>query len=372
MRCVLLFGLLSIVTAICASAQEAAPSRVLRKDFYVPSDPAIRLFVREVSTAESKDRKPILLIHGARVPGLASFDLPIKGGSFAQDLALRGLDVYVMDVRGYGASTRPKQMDEPPSPQAPLVRSNEVARDIAAVVDWIRDHKKTPQVALFGWATGGQWAGHYASLYPERVSALIMLNSLYGASSKHPLLGHGSDMEDPQYPGHFNQNSCGTYRFNDAKSLLGAWDRSIPTQDKEQWRDPAVVDAYVKGALASDKTSTTRNPPSFRSPCGALEDSFYMATGRQLWDASLITAPTLVVASERDFWSRPEDRELLAKHLVHAARVKVVEIPGATHFVHLDRPEHGRAQLLNDIMDFAAPKCCLRTENRIPGPLTRR
>src|SRR5207249_2449618 len=133
----------------------------------------------------------------------------------------------------------------------------------------------------------------------------------------------------------------------------------------DEWRDPAVVNAYVKQALASDKTSKMRTPPSLRSPCGALEDSFYMATGRQLWDASLVTAPTLIVASERDFWSRPEDRELLAERLVHSARVKIVIISGATHFVHLDRPEHGRAQLLSEISDFLVSKCCLRTENLI-------
>jgi pimeloyl-ACP methyl ester carboxylesterase len=44
--------------------------------------------------------------------------------------------------------------------------------------------------------------------------------------------------------------------------------------------------------------------------------------------------PTLVLASEKDFWSRPEDRDHLAEDLAHAPRVKVVVIPGATHFVH--------------------------------------
>jgi hypothetical protein len=44
----------------------------------------------------------------------------------------------------------------------------------------------------------------------------------------------------------------------------------------------------------------------------------------------------LVIASERDFWSRPEDRELLMAHLVDAPIKRLVTIPGATHFVHLD------------------------------------
>jgi pimeloyl-ACP methyl ester carboxylesterase len=83
-----------------------------------------------------------------------------------------------------------------------------------------------------------------------------------------------------------------------------------------------------------------------------MEDSFYLAIGRQLWDASLITAPTLVLASERDFWSRPEDRELLRNHLLHAPRVKIVVLKDATHFVHLDRPEHGRQQLIDEVVGW--------------------
>lgn len=61
-----------------------------------------------------------------------------------------------MDVRGHGHSTRPQEMDEAPEKHGPLVRSNEAARDIGAVVDWIRRERKLEKVALLGWATGGQ------------------------------------------------------------------------------------------------------------------------------------------------------------------------------------------------------------------------
>jgi pimeloyl-ACP methyl ester carboxylesterase len=113
-----------------------------------------------------------------------------------------------------------------------------------------------------------------------------------------------------------------------------------------------VAKAYVEAALASDPKSQTQHPAALRSPCGALEDSFYLATGRQLWDGSLITAPTLILAAEKDFWSRPEDRENLAADLVHAAKVRVVVLPGATHFVHLDRGDHVRDQLLREVEGF--------------------
>jgi pimeloyl-ACP methyl ester carboxylesterase len=154
------------------------------------------------------------------------------------------------------------------------------------------------------------------------------------------------------HPGRFNQASCGGYRYNDAASLLRPWDHSIPMEDKSEWRDPSVARAYVDAAIASDPVSRSQNPPSFRSPCGAMEDSFYLAIGKQLWDASLVTAPTLVVASERDFWSRSEDREHLVADLVHSPKVRVVVIPGATHFVHLDRPDRGRTELLDTIEAF--------------------
>ena len=345
--------ILFAILVLAAPWTAAEPAAVERQDFYVLGENGIRIFVREVlGTPHANGTPTILLIHGARVPGIASFDLKCAGGSLAADLAARGLAVYVMDVRGYGASTRPKEIDEPPGGRAALVRSNEAARDIGAVVDQIRERRKIAKVGLFGWATGGQWAGYYASLYPEKVAALIMLNSLYGGSSVHPLMGRGTDMEDASNPGHFNSAACGSYRLNEEKSLFGVWDRSIPSRSKDEWRDPAVAAAYAEAALASDPTSATRTPPSFRSPCGAMEDSFYLATRRQLWDASLITAPTLVLASERDFWLRPEDRELLRQHLVHATRVKIVVLKDATHFVHLDRAEHGRDVLLEEVVNF--------------------
>jgi alpha-beta hydrolase superfamily lysophospholipase len=196
---------------------------------------------------------------------LASFDLPVQGGSFATDLARRGFDVYVMDVRGYGRSTRPKEMQEPPDAHAPLVRSNDAVRDLSAVVDAIRRRRRVARVALFGWATGGQWAGYYACLYPGTVSALILRNSLYRGSSQQALIGRGTDSEDPVHPRQFNQASCRGYRYNDTPSLLRPWNHSIPMKDKSEWRDPAVARAYVDAAIASDPVSRSQRPTSFRS-----------------------------------------------------------------------------------------------------------
>ncbi|HJU25520.1 MAG TPA: alpha/beta fold hydrolase [Rhodanobacteraceae bacterium] len=349
MKILMFLALLIVLPHGAASAQAIA-----RKDFSVESAPGISLFVREVkSGAPQGGRKtPILLVHGARVPGLASFDLPVPNGSLAADLAKSSHPVYIMDARGYGRSTRPAAMSEPPDANPPLVRSPEVVQDIAAVVDWIRKRDSVDRIALLGWATGGNWCGYYATLHPDRVSDLIFLNTLYGGSDRHSYIGHGSSLEDPEHPGRFNFAEFGAYRFSTAKSLFGAWDRSIPLEDKSKWRDPEVAAAYAKAALASDPTSQSRSPPSFRAPSGAMEDSFHQAIGHRLWDASFIRSRVLIVASERDFWSRPADRETLARDLVHAREVRAVVIPGATHHVFLDRPEHGRDRFIGEVLSF--------------------
>jgi pimeloyl-ACP methyl ester carboxylesterase len=346
----LVSGLLVMFCTSCfAGAQEAK-----RVDLYVESDPGIRIFVREIAVETAASQPPVLLIHGARMPGVASFDLPVAGGSLAADLARRGFRVYVMDVRGYGHSTRGPEFSQPPSSNPPLVRSPEAVRDIDAAVREIRKRSGGQRVALLGWATGGTWAGYYTSLHDDQVSRLILLNALFGADAPQPMVGHGSSLEDPQHPGQFNFAENGAYRCNAAASLLRAWDASIPLANKDEWRDPAVAKAYVAAAMASDDQTNAHNPPCFRSPNGALEDSFYEATGRQFWDASLITVPTLIVAGERDFWSRPQDREKLKMELVHAPEVRVLVIPNATHFVFLDRAKHGRKQFLDEVTGFLA------------------
>ena len=103
--------------------------------------------------------------------------------------------------------------------------------------------------------------------------------------------------------------------------------------------------------------------------CGAMEDRFYLATGRQLWDASLIQAATLILRSERDFWSRPEDPQQLAAQLVHAPEVRVVVIPEATHHVHLDRPERGRTRFLDEALSFLSQsRSCRSARSPMNGP----
>lgn len=345
--------------AILLGAAEAVGATPVRTDFHVQTADGQTIRVREVVAAKKEEEEeerpaaqPLVLVHGARVPGIASFDLDVPHGSLAADLASAlGTAVYVMDARGYGGSGRPAAMERPPGESRPQSRANEVVRDIDAVVREVSRRHANAQVNLLGWATGGMWAAYYASLWPERVARLVTLNALYGGASTHATLGPGSPNSDPAHPERLRPTTGGYARY-DSASLLPSWDRSIPSNDKASWRAPEIAKAYADASLRSDPESGRHSPPAFRAPLGAIEDSFYQAGGRRLFDASFITAPVLVVRSERDFWSRPEDAEAFARDAVRAASVRTVTIPGATHYVHLDRPERGRERLMGELAGF--------------------
>ena len=50
-----------------------------RTDFHVGSTDGVQVFVREVTSGEPRKGKvAVILVHGARVPGLASFDLGLR------------------------------------------------------------------------------------------------------------------------------------------------------------------------------------------------------------------------------------------------------------------------------------------------------
>ena len=339
--------------AMLLACVASANAQVTRADAMVAGPPGIAIFVREiVGRSPAPNVAPLLLVHDSPAAGPASFDLGVPGGSLAADLAEAGQRVYLMDARGYGRSSRAPRLSSPPRPGVPLTRASEVVEDIGAVVDWIRQRTKASKVAILGWGAGGHSMGQFAARRPDVVAAVVFYNTLYGGGPDHPLVGKASDLADRARPGRINRAAVGAYRLYDAVAILKPWDSSIPGADKAAWRDPQVAAAHVAAVLAADPGAPPQRPPAVRVPTGPLADAFEVTTGRQPWDAGLVRSPALIVFAERDFWSRAEDRDRLQAHLVNAGEVKVVTLPGATHYAHLDRPERGRQALLDALKAF--------------------
>lgn len=327
-----------VLAAGVSAAAMGQSMKIVKTDSFIDStDPGIRLFVREkrAEGARATEDNVVLFVHGATFPSTPDFDLQYKDYSWADWMVQHGYVVYMFDKRNYGSSTREKAMDEPAAKNRPLSRAHLVIRDIAAVVDHIRAKEHVPRVTLIGWSWGAMTAGYYTTLHSEKVHRLVLYAPLY-ENALHTNLGAGSGLQDKRHPSDFNY-AMGAYRLGTAESNIKRWDGEIPVQDKTEYRDPAVQEAFVAAALATDPTSNTRNPPALRAPNGVLEDSFYQATGRRIWNAANIYVPTLVIAGEDDTWSFPQDREGLMRDLANAPMKKHVTIPHASHFVIFEK-----------------------------------
>jgi pimeloyl-ACP methyl ester carboxylesterase len=98
-------------------------TQIITEEFTVPSEPAIDIYVR--------NKRPANLATSSR-----------------------GTDVYCLDVRGCGRSTRPKQMSEPTQTNPPIARTPDAVKDIAAVLNFILERRSIPQLNLLGWSWG--------------------------------------------------------------------------------------------------------------------------------------------------------------------------------------------------------------------------
>lgn len=327
---------------------------VSRRDYRVRTCDGVNVAIREAGPegGAQAGKVTLVLLHGTRIPGISEYDLPVPGGSLVEDLGRAGHTSLILDARGFGRSDRPPEMDRPPNESKPYARCMEIVRDVDAAV--AAAHRTGPggKVAVMGWGIGATVMLMYAAMWPEKVSHVIVYNGLYGGGTSHARY-RGHPLDDPDHPGRFNVGHYGGYSFNRPDMLMQKWAESIPIADKDAWRDPAVARAFAEALIDGDPTSRERDPPSYRSPNGMLEDSYYIGRGRKLVDACLVQAKVLIIRPTLDYFSRREDVVALRDDLVNAARVELWE-PEATHFVLLDRPERGRTATIETMLRFLA------------------
>jgi pimeloyl-ACP methyl ester carboxylesterase len=116
-RCLEIAAVLAWGIAVLAPDVHAQSVQVTTEEAMVDSPQAgLKIYVRNKYPADMSRFTPertLLFVHGATYPASAAFDLELGGMSWMDYIARRGFDVYLMDLPGYGASTRPAVMDEP-------------------------------------------------------------------------------------------------------------------------------------------------------------------------------------------------------------------------------------------------------------------
>src|SRR5262245_61495126 len=148
-------------------------TQLVTEEIMVPSAPGIEIYVRNKRPADLTSFSPqhtLLFVHGSTYPAHTGFDIPLGGQSWMECIAAGGYDVYCLDVRGYGRSTRPKQMSEPAQSNPPVVRTPDAVQDITAVLNFILARRKIEKLNLLGWSWGCTLMATTATQNPDKVA----------------------------------------------------------------------------------------------------------------------------------------------------------------------------------------------------------
>jgi pimeloyl-ACP methyl ester carboxylesterase len=334
---------LAVVTALASTASfspaiatEQAPV-LEREEFMIDAaDPGIKLYVVNKHLANLQQLssvKTLLFVHGATQPAEATFDLPLDGMSWMDYIARHGWDVYLVDVRGYGRSTRPAEMDQPAESNPPIVRTDVAIRDVGFAIDFILQRRGSTKVNLIGWSWGTVIMAAYAAEHADRVARLV----LYGpqwlesspASSSPPL---GAYVAAPMV-------------LSRERIQTGA-----PDDRKHELMPADWFEAWSTAALATDPVGSRQNPPVLRSPAGVFQDrQEFWRQGKPYYDPRRVRAPTLIVVGEWDRATPIEGAQELFRQLPSDPDKRLVEIGEGTHFLMLEK---NRMQLFEEVRHF--------------------
>jgi pimeloyl-ACP methyl ester carboxylesterase len=324
---------------LLAGAASAQAPKTVTETLMVPArDASIQLHVRNKHrdglTSFGSDRI-VLFVHGATYNAESGFDVPLGGVSWMDYIAQRGWDVYAMDVRGYGRSTRPPQMSQPPTENSPIVNTDVAVRDLGAVVDFILARRAVSKINLVGWSWGTAIMGAYTAQNNARVERLVLYAPLWLVKDAPPIGGQGP---------------LGAYRTVTKEAARGRLARGLTAERAKALMPDEAFDAWWAAAVGADPVGAAQSPPVVRAPNGVIEDlRKYWMSGTPHYDPANITVPTLVILAEWDADTPPYMAQAVFAGLKSVPARRMVMIGEGTHAVALEK---NRLQLFREVQLF--------------------
>jgi pimeloyl-ACP methyl ester carboxylesterase len=329
--------------ALCfsfAPGAGAAEAKIVMEEFMVPTgDAGISLYVRNKhpeGLARVAAEKILLYVHGATYPSETAFDLPLNGLSWMDYIARRGYDVYLVDVRGYGRSTRPPEMDRPAEENAPLVRTATAVKDVATAVDFIRKRRGVDKINLLGWSWGTTIMGWYTAQNNAKVNKLVLYAPQWLRTTAS-LVSTG--------PG-----KVPAYRAVSREAAKTRWLTGVPEDKKATLIPAGWYEAWEAATFATDPQGAKQNPPVLRAPNGVVADGLeHWSAGKPLYDPGDIRVPTLLAHAE---WDQDLPNYMLYAYfekLTNAPYKRYVQIGEGTHTVIMEK---NRMQLFQAVQQF--------------------
>lgn len=312
---------------------------LVSESYHIPSaDADIRIYVRNTrpeSLSTFSGERTLLFVHGATYPAETMFDLKIDGLSWMDSIARHGYDVYLMDVRGFGRSTRPPEMDRPAAEHPPVVTTDDGVTDFGAVVDHIRTRRGVPRLNLMGWSWGTTIAGAYAARNPDRVERLVMYAPLWLRRDPGGL----------RVPG-----PMGAYRTVTLEAATRRWLNAVAPVRHQDLVPPGVIESWWAANMEADPVGARMNPPVVRAPNGLLADGAkYWEADTRYYDPAAVRAPVLMVVGDWDVDTPAYMAQAILTRLTGSTRKRLVIIGEATHHLMLER---NRLQMFREVQSF--------------------
>lgn len=335
----LLLTLALAMTAFTVTPTLAADCRTDIKfhEAMIPSDTAgIDLYVRNkrwACTLSGGSERVLLYVHGATYPSETAFDLTLAGQSWMDYLAAHGWDVWLVDLRGYGRSTRPPEMEQPAADNSPIVTTEVAIRDVGSAVEHVRRVTGVDKVTLLGWSWGTTIMGGYAATHPDKVDRLVLYAPVWLRTTPSQLAGNGP---------------LPAYRTVAKDAAKQRWLNGVPEDKKADLIPAGWFEAWADATWATDPKSAASG--QLRAPNGVIKDiREYWLADKPYYDASKIQAPTLLVVAEWDQDTPPYMAQTLFGKLSAAPWKRLVMIGEGTHTVIMER---NRLQLFREVQLF--------------------
>lgn len=310
------------------------PSAIVTENLQFDArDDNLRLHLRNKHPEDYYSPKPettVLFLHGATFPGIATFDHAIDGQSWMDYLARRGYDVYALDIRGYGASTKPAEMAQPPEGKAPLVDSTAALRDVSKTVEYILSRRNLETLTIVGWSWGATLAGSYAANASSKIHKLVLYSP--------PWIS-----DEPAAPDAVKE--LGAWRGVPLFLIGERWGHNLPDKERKELITPEAKRAWMT-ALAE----TAGGEQLLKVPNGAVADALKTWGAKTpAWQPERISAPTMVVQGEWDADTPPAMGLSVFAHLTGTAARRYVLIGEGTHMLLLEK---NRRQLFQAVHGF--------------------
>ncbi|NBP39472.1 MAG: alpha/beta hydrolase [Betaproteobacteria bacterium] len=315
-----LFGQIARADASLAETRyKEKVTSVISEDFMISTeDPAIKLFVRNkrhYQLSLFSQSNVVLFVHGATYPSETGFDLRLDGISWMDVLALQGFDVYFLDLRGYGKSTRPASMDLPANLNPPIVNTDIAALDYAAAAKWVRERRNIDKLNVIGHSWGTVITSLYATREPQHVHKLVLYAPVWNRQT--PSLTDSG-------------GALGAYRVVTIEQARKRKETGLRPGVKPQ--PDAWFEKWAQETFTSDPVGSSANPKFVRAPNGVIEDSRkYWGAGKPMIDPSDIKVPTLLVLGEWDADTPPYMAQNLFPLLTNAHPKKLSVLSRGTH-----------------------------------------